>query len=185
MARGAAFIKALKAYIAALKNGTGKVHTREQLRQAVTVDSHEPSGLRQKEKLRFVEMDKWKLLNKGKTPLPSSVDKQAVLQKDGSTAIKEGVWESNDPEGIHQFERYRDEGVTTKRNLHDSEKHESLGEEHAGDIHAVASSQLKIGKPMTLDDLAALVGDEPEDDQEPLESEAEDSGDDGTDDERT
>ena len=63
---------------------------REQLAQAVTVDSHETSGLRQKENMKFTEIEDWKKANPGKATPAASVEKVPVLQKDGSTQIKEG-----------------------------------------------------------------------------------------------
>ena len=129
---------------------------REQLAQAVTVDSYEASGFRQKENMKFTEIEDWKKANPGKATPAASIEKVPVLQKDGSTQIKEGVWKSLDAAGVHMFERYHDRGVTTKRNLHNSAMG-SLGETHAEDMHTAANAQLRIARPLSMEELANLT----------------------------
>lgn len=178
-ARHAAFMRGLRSYISSRNRGDGSLHTRpfhsipfcfcvwfncvlhfaiirDELSQVVTVDTHETRGLRQKENLVFIEMEDWKKANPGKVPPAAAIDKIAVLQKDGTTAIKEGVMEGLDKQGHHNFERYSDRGVTTKRNLHNSSQ-ASLGEGHAEDMHAAAHAQLRIARPMSLEELSGLA----------------------------
>ena len=147
------------------------------------MDTHESQGLRQKEELRFVELEDWKKANPGKVPPAAAIDRLPVLQKDGTTAIKEGVLESLMPAGEHRFERYSDRGVTTKRNVHNSAR-ASLGEGNAEAVHEAATSQLRIARPLSLEELAGLTVTEQVDAKSDSSEGHGDDSDDGVDDDR-
>ena len=181
VSRHSFFMKAWKKYIGQqshLGDGqrSGGAYGAEVMAIAV-VRSDESSGLTNQDKLHFVEVWKWKENNPGKkVPLDKVITKMCLCD-DGSQQLKEGLWQKRGEAGVHNFTRYVAASVTTSTTLDDGRNTITQGQQ--GRVHDLAAQQLKVPKPMSLDDLMNL-----DDNDEVAEREESDKEhDDGTDEE--